>query len=80
MRTGDFSELLDPNIMGGLGTIQLYDTANGFTPYQDNQIPITNSVVTYLVAHPEYYPLPNTAVSSRQLIPRPTTIAAIRAT
>ena len=62
MRTGDFSELLDPNIMGGLGTIQLYDTANGFTPYQDNQIPITNSVVTYLVAHPEYYPLPNTAV------------------
>ncbi len=61
MRTGDFSELLDPNIMGDLGTIQLYDTANGFAPYQDNQLPVNNSVVTYLAAHPEYYPLPNVA-------------------
>jgi Carboxypeptidase regulatory-like domain len=67
MRTGDFSELLDPAIMCG-GTcssksklIQLYDPANNFAPYPNNQIPVTNPVVQFLVAHPEFYPLPNTA-------------------
>jgi hypothetical protein len=59
MRTGDFSELLDPSIMGDLATIQLYDTANNFAPYMNNQIPINSSVVSYLAAHPQYYPLPN---------------------
>jgi len=67
MRTGDFSELLDPNIMCG-GTcssqsklIQLYDPANNFAPYPNNQIPVTNPVVQFLVAHPDIYPAPNTA-------------------
>jgi outer membrane receptor protein involved in Fe transport len=61
MRTGDFSELLDPTIMGTNPTIQLYDPSNGYAPFANNQIPITNPVVSYLIAHPEYYPLPNVA-------------------
>jgi Carboxypeptidase regulatory-like domain/TonB dependent receptor-like, beta-barrel len=66
MRTGDFSELLDPVIMcGGTCTsqsklIQLYDPANNFAPYPNNQIPVNNPVVQFLVAHPSLYPLPNT--------------------
>jgi len=63
MRTGDFSELLDPAIMGAGATIQLYDPANGYAPFVNNQIAITNPVVSYLVAHPEYYPLPNLPTS-----------------
>lgn len=66
MRTGDFSELLSPAIMcGGTCTsqsklIQLYDFQNGaFVAFPNNQIPVTNPVVQYLVAHPEIYPLPN---------------------
>ena len=59
MRTGDFSELLDPAIVGAGNTIQLYDPSNGYAPYANNQITITNPVVSYLIAHPEYYPLPN---------------------
>jgi hypothetical protein len=59
MRTGDFSELLNPTIMGPVSTIQLYDTANNFAPYANNQVPITSPAVQYLIAHPQYYPLPN---------------------
>lgn len=65
MRTGDFSELLNPQIMCG-GTcssqsklIQLYNPANSFAPYPNNQIPVNNPVVQFLVAHPDLYPLPN---------------------
>jgi outer membrane receptor protein involved in Fe transport len=61
MRTGDFSELLDPAIMSPNETIQLYDPSNGYAPFLNNQITITNPVVQYLIAHPEYYPLPNIA-------------------
>ncbi len=70
MRTGDFSELLDPNIMcsstagvcsSSASLVQLYDPTNNFAPYVNNQIPISNPVVAYLVAHPEYYPAPNLA-------------------
>lgn len=73
-RTGDFSELLDPEIMCGgpicldsngkeddSKLVQLYDPANGFAKYPNNQIPITSPVVKYLIAHPEIYPLPNAA-------------------
>ena len=71
MRTGDFSELLDPTIMcattgsnchsnGSL--IQLYDPSNNFAPYVGNKgIPITNPVAVYLYSHPDIYPLPNQA-------------------
>lgn len=59
MRTGDFSELLDPAIMGAGNTIQLYDPTNGNAPFVNNQIPIKNSVFAYIAAHPEIYPLPN---------------------
>ena len=54
MRNGDFSSLLratDP--------IQLYNTQNGFSPYNNNQIPVLNPVAKYLFAHPEFYPLEN---------------------
>jgi hypothetical protein len=60
MRTGDFSELLTPQY----GNVQLYNNQNGFntaTPYANNQVAIVNPVVKYLFAHPELYPLPNTA-------------------
>ena len=69
MRTGDFSELLDPTIMcgttGGVcasnsSLIQLYDPSNNFAPYPGNKgVPINNPVAQYLYAHPEVYPLPN---------------------
>jgi hypothetical protein len=71
MRTGDFSELLDPNIMCESGDtasgcqsklIQLYDPVNNFAPYAGNlNVPINNPVAKYLYAHPELYPLPNHA-------------------
>ncbi len=72
MRTGDFSELLNPAIMcsstGGVcasqsNLIQLYDpyASTPYTPYANNQIPVTNPVVAYLVAHPSIYPSPNLA-------------------
>lgn len=62
MRTGDFSELLDPNIIGS-SPIQLYNTqAAGQPAYANNQIGApTNPVAQYLYAHPQYYPLPNHA-------------------
>ena len=52
MLRGDFSAL---NSQG----IQLVDTQSGFTPYANNQVPIVNPVATYLAAHPELYPAPN---------------------
>jgi hypothetical protein len=71
MRNGDFSELLDPNIMcgttGGVcssnqSLIQLYDPSNNFAPYPDNKgVPINNPVAQYLYSHPDVYPLPNQA-------------------
>jgi hypothetical protein len=66
MRQGDFSVLLDPNVMcpgytGGTcaNLIQLYDTQNNFAPYVNNQIPIVNPVAKFLLANPQFYPLPN---------------------
>jgi len=74
MRTGDFSELLSPAIMCG-GTcssqsklIQLYNPANSFAPYPNNQIPVSNPVVQFLVAHPNIYPLPNATPSGNSPI------------
>ena len=57
MRQGDFSALL-----GLPSPVQLYDTQNGFAPYVNNQgVPINNPVARYLIAHPQFYPLPNHA-------------------
>ena len=70
MRRGDFSELLDPNIMCAAGAtctakslIQLYDSSKApYTAYVGNlNVPILNPVAKYLYAHPELYPLPNQA-------------------
>jgi hypothetical protein len=64
MRTGDFSELLSPTY----GGVQLYNNqpANGkgyagATPYNDNQITISNPVAKFLFANSVAYPLPNRA-------------------
>jgi hypothetical protein len=55
MRAGDFSALLT-----GSNPIQLYDTLNNFAPYANNQgLPITNPVATFLFSNPTLYPLPN---------------------
>ncbi len=52
-RGGDFSAALAQGI-------QLVDPQNGYKPYAGNQgIPVNNPVVQYLLAHPQYYPLPN---------------------
>jgi outer membrane receptor protein involved in Fe transport len=65
MRQGDFSELLDPQIMcggtcsGNHKTIQLYDPTNGYAPFNNNQVPLTNPVAIFLYSHPNVYPLPN---------------------
>jgi hypothetical protein len=70
MRVGDFSELLDPNIMCAApgdptscktsNLIQLYDPNNGFKPYANNQgVPITSPAAKYLFANTAVYPLPN---------------------
>ena len=60
MRNGDFSALLP--------SIQLYDPENNFAPYVNNQVPIVNPVAKYLFAHPNLYPLPNTAVQSNSIL------------
>jgi hypothetical protein len=74
-RQGDFSELLDRNLMClpsdttptqdlcPAKLIHLYDaTTPGFPAYPNNKIPIGNNpAATYLLAHPELYPLPNHA-------------------
>ncbi len=63
MRNGDFSELLDPGIMGVGNTIQLYDASTtAFTPYDNNQLPVVSPIAQYLIAHPTALPLPNAAV------------------
>ncbi len=73
MRSGDFSELLDPAIMcsstGGVcasqsSLIQLYDPENGDAPFLNNQIPINNPVYSFISANPALYPLPNHAPGS----------------
>jgi len=59
MRGGDFSVLL-----AGANPIQLYDPLNNFTPYENNQgVPVTNPVATFLFGNPKYYPLPNATPS-----------------
>jgi len=60
MRNGDFSALLSLDN----GGTQLYDSQNNYAPYVNNQVPVLNPVAKYLFAHPELYPLPNTAASS----------------
>jgi hypothetical protein len=64
MRNGDFSALLSPAFGGN----QLYNTQNGFTPYENNQLPILNPVAKYLFAHPELYPEPNTTPDAGTLL------------
>lgn len=74
MRSGDFSELLDPTIMcSGTGGVcssnsklaQLYDPSNAYAAYTGNKnVPIVNPVAKYLFAHPELYPLPNHSTST----------------
>lgn len=75
MRTGDFSELLNPAIMcssngGTCATAagpnlnkltQLYDPQNNFAPFPNNKIPISNPVFQFLVANPSLYPRANHA-------------------
>jgi hypothetical protein len=71
-RQGDFSELLDRNIMCQTTDstsactarlIQLYDaTAPGVPAFPNNKIPVGNNPsANYLLAHPELYPIPNQA-------------------
>lgn len=70
-RLGDFSELLDRNIMCLASDsqtactaklIQLYDaTATGFPAYPNNKISINQPAAQYLLAHKELYPMPNQA-------------------
>ena len=69
MRTGDFSELLNPSLTNG-NPIQLYNTqAAGQPAYFMNQIgAITNPVAAYLIAHPQYYPLPNHVANAGTVI------------
>jgi hypothetical protein len=55
MRNGDFSVLLQQ-----ANPIQLYDSENNFAPYVNNKnVPILNPVVKFLIANPQFYPLPN---------------------
>lgn len=71
MRMGDFSELLDPGIVGykadgkTVNATYLYNTqAAGQPLYVNNQLGApTNPVAQYLYAHPQYYPLPNHAAT-----------------
>ena len=42
---------------------QLVDPQNGYQPFAGGVIPINNPVVQYLIAHPQYYPLPNHAAT-----------------
>jgi Carboxypeptidase regulatory-like domain/TonB dependent receptor len=57
MLQGDFSALLNPSLPNG--TVQLYDTQNNFTPFQNDQVPVNNPVAQFLAAHPNIYPAPN---------------------
>ena len=68
MRTGDFSELLNPALSSKL--IQLYNTqAPGQPAYFNNQIgPVGNPIAAYLFANPQFYPLPNHAALAGTVI------------
>ncbi len=58
MRGGDFSALPMPT--ASTPGIVLVDPQKGYAPFANNQgVPINNPVVKYLLAHPEFYPLPN---------------------
>ncbi len=56
----------------GSAVSQLYDSQNGFKPFNQtvngvtyqNLVPITNPVAKYLFAHPEFLPLPNASPSA----------------
>ncbi|MGI4757045.1 MAG: carboxypeptidase regulatory-like domain-containing protein [Janthinobacterium lividum] len=64
MRSGDFSELLDPTLNTANSRIQLYNSlAPGSPAYANNILPATaiSPVARYLFSHPELYPLPNKA-------------------
>lgn len=69
MRTGDFSELLNPILTNGK-PIQLYNTqAPGQPAYVNNQIgAVGNPIAAYLFANPQFYPLPNHAAISGTVI------------
>ncbi len=60
-RGGDFSILEGlKDSSGNPAPIQLVDPQNGYRPYANDQgVPISNPVVRYLLAHPQFYPLPN---------------------
>lgn len=64
MRSGDFSGLLSNSTNGN---IQLYDNSKNATTgpvaYANNKITVSNPMATYLFAHPEIYPLPNTTAT-----------------
>jgi hypothetical protein len=73
MRTGDFSALCPEGFVNGIcsnPSEQLYNiqqlnpTTQVAPAYLNNQVPVVNPVAVYLFAHPEYYPLPNTAPNS----------------
>lgn len=57
MLTGDFSALLTD--LPKSKQIQLYDPANNYAPYVNNQVPVNNPVAQFLAANPKYYPAPN---------------------
>jgi hypothetical protein len=65
MRGGDFSELLNPTLVGGAGNVkQLYNSlVIGAPAYNNNFLGSTpvSPVARFLFAHPELYPLPNKA-------------------
>jgi hypothetical protein len=54
MLKGDFSALYLLS-----QPVQLYNSANNFAPYANNQVPVTNPVAQFLAANPQYYPAPN---------------------
>ncbi len=54
-RQGDFSAALAQGY-------SIVNQQNGYQPFQ-GPLPINNPVVQYLIAHPQYYPLPNHAAT-----------------
>lgn len=69
MRTGDFGELLDTNLISS--RIQLYNSLTPGAPaYANNRLPATaiSPAARFLFAHPELYPLPNKAAVAGTVI------------
>lgn len=69
MRTGDFSELLNPSLVcpagvsSTCGPIQLYNPVDRKTPYVNNQLPVS-AVSAKLM---QYYPLPTNSALTNNL-------------